>query len=339
MAENFSEFGFFNGVWKYNQENWPKYFFDNIPDGVIKNIGNELQVYANSTGMVVSVKTGACMVRTHRGMNLLTETELPIEAADATYGRVDLVVARAVYAVAPNSYMCLDVLKGAPSSSPVAPILTQTAGVLWEIPLAEVYIGAGAVTITAGNVTDKRSFSVLPIRMGGTGGATPQEALANIIGGSALPIVNGGTGADDVAEARGNLGVTALFNATSGHDHDGIDSKKVDGANLAGIVPVAHGGIGADNAAGGRTNLGLGSVATKATGSAEVGFSFGAAGDLGVGVSGLPAAGLVWIEPREDSRAAFYAADVRYLSHSAGWLTLRATSNPGWIAVVVGWIG
>ena len=59
----------------------------------------------------------------------------------------------------------------------------------------------------------------------------------------------------------------------------------------------------------------------------------------GADVLGLPAEGLVFIEPAEESRAAFYAADVRYSGHIQNRLALKASSNPGTIKVIVGWIG
>jgi len=205
MAINFSEFGFFDGVTKVDQINWPKYLDSYVTDGVVKGYGNDLQVYGNSSGMKVLIKTGKVFVHTHFGI-LSNEVELGIPAADPTYGRKDLVVARAVYASAPNSIMVLDVKTGAPSSNPVPPTLTKTAGVTWEVPLAIVSVAAGASTIAAGNVTDARIYSVVPFERGGVGSTTQAEALSNIFGGSQLSVANGGTGASTASGARLNLG-------------------------------------------------------------------------------------------------------------------------------------
>jgi len=205
MAVNFSEFGFFDGVTKVNQINWPKYLDSYVTDGVVKGYGNDLQVYGNSSGMKVLIKTGKVFVHTHFGI-LSNEVELGIPAADPTYGRKDLVVARAVYASAPNSIMVLDVKTGAPSSNPVPPTLTKTAGVTWEVPLAIVSVAAGASTISSGAVTDARVYSVIPFERGGVGSTTQAEALSNIFGGSQLSVANGGTGASTASGARLNLG-------------------------------------------------------------------------------------------------------------------------------------
>jgi len=205
MAVNFSEFGFFDGVTKVDQINWPKYLDSYVTDGVVKGYGNDLQVYGNSSGMKVLIKTGKVFVHTHFGI-LSNEVELGIPAADPTYGRKDLVVARAVYASAPNSIMVLDVKTGAPSSNPVPPTLTKTAGVTWEVPLAIVSVAAGASTISSGAVTDTRVYSVIPFERGGVGSTTQAEALSNIFGGSQLSVANGGTGASTASGARLNLG-------------------------------------------------------------------------------------------------------------------------------------
>jgi len=205
MAINFSEFGFFDGVTKVDQINWPKYLDSYVTDGVVKGYGNDLQVYGNSSGMKVLIKTGKVFVHTHFGI-LSNEVELGIPAADPTYGRKDLVVARAVYASAPNSIMVLDVKTGAPSSNPVPPTLTKTAGVTWEVPLAIVSVAAGASTISSGAVADARIYSVIPFERGGVGSTSQAEALSNIFGGSQLSITNGGTSASTATGARTNLG-------------------------------------------------------------------------------------------------------------------------------------
>ena len=288
MTQNFTEFFFFNNVGKLNQENFPKYMEPFFPDGVVRGEGQELSVYANSTGMKVMIRPGVCYVHTHRASNPTAEVELPIEPADATYSRIDLVVARAVYDIAPNSYMCLAVKKGAPSANPAPPLVEKTAGVIWEIPLAQVLVGAGVQTISSGAVTDRRIWSVLPIERGGTNAMNASDALSNVFGG--------------------------------------------------GLLSIERGGTNAGSPAGARTNLGLGNAAVKNVGEETVQCAFTGT-SLTVPVTGLPAGGLVFIEPAQASRAAFYAADVRYSSHAAGSLTLVATTNPGTISVVVGWIG
>ena len=309
MAVNFSEFGFFDGVTKVDQINWPKYLDSYVTDGVVKGYGNDLQVYGNSSGMKVLIKTGKVFVHTHFGI-LSNEIELGISAADPTYGRKDLVVARAVYASAPNSIMVLDVKTGAPSSNPVPPTLTKTAGVTWEVPLAIVSVAAGASTIAAGNVTDARIYSVVPFERGGVGSTTQAEALSNIFGGSQLSITNGGTGASTAANARANLGLGSVATENT--------------------VPVAKGGTGATAASTARTNLGFGNAAILQTVTKQVTLSTGSwsSGVITISDSDVQANSIILIDPVESSRSAFFASDIRKNSQSSGSYSLKCTTTP-----------
>ena len=150
---DFNVIGFFNSILPLNQTNWASYFGPVIPDGVIAGIDDEMEVFGNSSGMYVYVKTGECRVRSHRGV-ISAQGTLDIAAADLTYDRIDLVVARVTYG--DPSTMVIAVKTGNPAVTPTVPAVTQIAGDTWEIPLAEVYVAANVVTITAGNITDRR---------------------------------------------------------------------------------------------------------------------------------------------------------------------------------------
>lgn len=148
---NFSNYGFFDEHEPLTQVNWASYFSPVVPDGVIAGIGDELLVDANSTGMKVRVHSGECRVRSHRGeLSLLSEVDIP---AASNNPRIDLVVARVTY---DNASMIITSIKGTPAANPVCPQVTQNAGNVWEIPLAEVLVPKNAMTISAENVTDRR---------------------------------------------------------------------------------------------------------------------------------------------------------------------------------------
>ena len=342
-AVNFTEFGFFDGIMKVDQENWPKFFSDHISSGVIAGVGNNLQVYANSSGMKVIVKSGSCMIRAHRGTNT-NETELAIAAANATYPRIDLVVARAVYGNTGESYMCLDVLTGAPSASPAVPILTQTAAVIWEIPLAQVAVAAGASTITAGNVTDARIYSVVPLALGGTGAITASGALSNIFGGSSLPIANGGTGQTSVAAARnafglGNTtGAVPIANGGTGQTTIAAARNAFGLGNTTGALPVANGGTGVTTAAAARTALGVKDWYAVLVSIAVADWD---ANNLAAKtVSGVlaGAASQVWDSPADASYAMYSLSDVRLYSNALNTVTWKCTVKPTTaITVTVVW--
>lgn len=162
MSVIFDEYGFFNGTWELNQVNWAKMFSPVVPDGVMAGIGGELEVYADSAGMTVHVRAGECRVRGHRGA-LESPVNLTIAAADSVNPRIDLVIVRVTYGS--PSEMMLDVLTGTAAENPVAPEVTQTAGNVWEIPLARVAVAANATTIAVADVIDARNV----YKLGATG--------------------------------------------------------------------------------------------------------------------------------------------------------------------------
>ncbi|MEJ5222856.1 MAG: hypothetical protein WHV44_00250 [Anaerolineales bacterium] len=123
-------------------------------DGVLYDALNRLEVYADSTGMQVKVRSGAAWIKGHYFESDAQET-LPISAAHATLNRIDRVVVRLNWT---TNTIALAVLTGTPASTPTAPALTQSS-TIWEISLAQVYVGAAVSTIAAGNVTDERPWA------------------------------------------------------------------------------------------------------------------------------------------------------------------------------------
>ena len=126
----------------------------NIGEGVKQNTLDELEPYADSTGMNVKVKAGQAMIRGHYYQSTAVET-LTIATAPATNPRIDNVVLE----LDPSAnHIQLVVVAGTPASSPVAPTLTQTDGGIYQIKIAEITVGAGVTTIAAENVTDARTM-------------------------------------------------------------------------------------------------------------------------------------------------------------------------------------
>ncbi len=123
-------------------------------DGVIKGLGGELAV-SPGTGLSVDVASGVAMVQGVWYENTATKN-LALSPADPSNPRIDLVVVRVDF-VNGSAQSGLAVLEGTPAASPVAPTPTQNAGVLWEIPIAEVYIAAGATSVST--ITDRRIFA------------------------------------------------------------------------------------------------------------------------------------------------------------------------------------
>jgi hypothetical protein len=144
-----------------------------VQSGVFSGLMNEMLVYGDSTGMQVKVKTGGGWVQGHYYSNDAEEI-LAIQAAHATLNRIDRVI---LYVDWTNNLVNTGVLTGTPNASPTAPTLTQNTSI-WQISLAQVYVGAAVATIAAGNVTDERSFAM---------NASPDNYQTNNSGGSLIP--------------------------------------------------------------------------------------------------------------------------------------------------------
>lgn len=146
----------FNSTAVY-QADWSKMAEHWRITGILKNELNSLEVYADSTGMQVKVKSGKACVKGFYFESDAVET-LSLSAANASNPRYDLVILRLDTA---NENIDLAVLEGTPAGSPTAPTLTQS-GSIWEIALAKVTVGAGVSTIASDKVSDERSLSATP---------------------------------------------------------------------------------------------------------------------------------------------------------------------------------
>jgi len=126
----------------------------NIGEGIKTGALNELEVFADSSGMQVKAKSGQAMVRGHYYSNTAEES-LAIAASDPTNNRIDNVVLE----LDPSANtIVLKVVTGTPAASPTAPTLTQTDAGIYQIKLAEVLVEATVTTIAADKVTDFRTF-------------------------------------------------------------------------------------------------------------------------------------------------------------------------------------
>jgi hypothetical protein len=132
-------------------ENWSKMIGSWSSTGIVRSVLNELQVYADSTGMQVKVRAGAALIK---GIYFESDAEvvLPISASDATNPRIDRVIVRLDLA---TENVELVILQGVPAVSPTAPAVTRNA-TRWEVPLANVTVSANVVTIAADKIDDTR---------------------------------------------------------------------------------------------------------------------------------------------------------------------------------------
>jgi hypothetical protein len=103
----------------------------------------------------VNITAGAALVQGTFYLNDATVNQA-IAANLAAFPRIDTIVLRKSWA---SQTVRLAILQGTPGASPVPVALTQSDGVTWEIPLADIAVAAGFVTITNANITPRRSWA------------------------------------------------------------------------------------------------------------------------------------------------------------------------------------
>lgn len=144
-----------NGDRRYNadsMEKWLKKFFTS---GVFQG---DLQVLASS-GMTVTIQAGYCNLFGKVGL-FETVNSITLVAAHSTYPRIDTIV---IERNDSDRIVSLKSVSGAYSGDtpqPTAPIWDETQGV-YQLVLAQIYVGAGVSAITQANITDTRPIDGL----------------------------------------------------------------------------------------------------------------------------------------------------------------------------------
>lgn len=153
MAINYGFFNSINGDRTYNADDMSEYFKGLVSDGVYENVGNGLQVLAGS-GMTINIQTGRALIDC-KWFESDAAFPLTLNPAHVTLNRITAIVLRLDRA---NRLLFPTFKDGAAATNPVAPAMTDN-GVITEICLATVYVGAGATSITQANITDTRPNS------------------------------------------------------------------------------------------------------------------------------------------------------------------------------------
>lgn len=153
---NGKEYGFFwnaelNGA-EYDREYDADSFSDLLKKFFTTGVFNGDLITTATNGMGINISSGYANIK-GKGRFFETDTNFTIAAANSTYPRIDTVVVRCDYT---NRQIILDTVMGTYSgSNPVATAPTRTAAV-YEIVIAEIYVDAGATSITNENITDTR---------------------------------------------------------------------------------------------------------------------------------------------------------------------------------------
>lgn len=143
----------FNSVSKdriYKAEDFAEYFAQLIGTGIIYKTAEALKIKADS-GMNVILQSGGAFVK-GRGYINTNDLSFTIETADGVLNRVDRVVISCNYS---TRAITAKIKKGAYSAQPTAPAL-QRDGDVYELAIADIYIGKGVTTISQAVITDQR---------------------------------------------------------------------------------------------------------------------------------------------------------------------------------------
>lgn len=133
--------------------------------GVLQGTGSEstqfeaLQVAQNSpAAMNILVHVGSALV--HGTMYNSDAIETVNVAANASGNpRIDTVILRKSWS---TQEVRLAILTGTPAATPAPPNLTQIDGTTWDIPLADIAVANGAVSITSANITSRAVYITAP---------------------------------------------------------------------------------------------------------------------------------------------------------------------------------
>ena len=271
----------------YSSADVAAYFASFIGNGVYANPANQLKVSPANGKMAVSVAPGKAWINGYFYELSDSAKELAIATGDANNPRIDKVVCSLNLS---NRLIELKVIQGAASANPQPPAHSREDEV-FDLVLAEVAVAAGAVELSAEDITDKRPdntvcgfvtgvveqidttglFSQYDAEFNswfeGIQGILDEDTagnLANQISAiqeqmeETVTVAKGGTGATTAAQALTNLGA-----APASHTHAVGD--------ITGTLPVSKGGTGATTAYAALQALGitLGTSAAPSTGTAN----------------------------------------------------------------------
>ena len=148
--EKSSFFNSVSGDRKYKAEDWASYFGSFIGNGVFPVPSTGLQVVAGS-GMQVTVKAGKAWINGYF-YNNTSDLSLTLATADGVLNRIDRIV---VQWDLTNRVISVKAKSSSYSASPTAPAVERDADI-YELAIADVYVGAGVTAITGSSITDKR---------------------------------------------------------------------------------------------------------------------------------------------------------------------------------------
>lgn len=140
-----------SGDRKYDAKSFEKWLKKFFTSGVFEG---DLQVLASS-GMTVQVQTGYSNVNGKVGL-FENATNVTLNAANSRYPRIDTII---IERNDVNRVIQIDKVTGAYTGGnpqPTAPIWDEAQGI-YQLVLAQIYVGAGVSSISQEDITDKRT--------------------------------------------------------------------------------------------------------------------------------------------------------------------------------------
>lgn len=170
--EKSSFFNSISGDRRYKAEEWAEYFASFIANGVFPNPSTGLQVLA-SNSMIITVNTGKAWINGYFYFNTSNLT-ITLDNADGVLNRIDRIVVRWDLQ---DRVISVKVKKGIYSANPSAAAIQRDADA-YELVLADIYVGAGAVSVSQANITDQRLNSTICGLVVGTVGELDTTAFS-----------------------------------------------------------------------------------------------------------------------------------------------------------------
>lgn len=217
----------------------------------LTGVGTPLAVSAGS-GMAVAVAVGQCFIPAASGdsgglyqLTLDTGGSLTVATSNPTNPRIDLIVAQVVDVGSSSTTYTVNIITGTPGSSPAVP--ATPAGAL---ALAKVLVPAASSSVSGGNITDLRQWSVtlggiLPVKSSSAypANGSASDYFHNLATGRLVHYTGSGTGAAPLI--AGFAPVTNSFTSTvtcsSGGTTVQTTTVTVDGASEVRIVATYAG--------------------------------------------------------------------------------------------------
>ena len=218
---------------------------------------------------------------------------LPVEMSDGQYDRIDRVCIR-LEKLANKCYAY--VKKGTAAASPVPPEL-QRDSLVYEISVAQVYVGAGVVAVNAGNITDERfNSAVCGLMRDGVTGIDTSVIQAQFEAALTNAVVKNQAAFDDwFANVQ-----TTLDGDVAGNLLNRINGK-VDGTAVTAIIPATGWQVDGDVMACGN-----------------------------VYIPGVTANNVVIVSPASASHSEYGSCSVRAVAQQEDSLTFHADATPSY---------